>query len=333
VPERDRDRSVDALLRRVLSDDVAVSDQAECLEAEKLAAWSSGSLRADEAATVERHVADCSRCRTLVAVFLQSTPAEPARDSVWRRWRLGWLVPIATAATAAALWVAIPENTPVYQPQEGAATTVARDATAPDLAAPPASAPEPSPPAAPPSQEAARLREERAPAAGTAASKRTNETAARELADQRSPAAAPPALAERDRQEVANSAPQPFAARLSAVPPREIVAPGDAARWRILGQQLEWSTSNGNSWEPVAITTDGALTAGAAPSSSVCWVVGRGGAVYLTTDGVRFMRLPFPEMADLVSITATDDRRAVVSAADGRSWQTSDRGVTWSMGR
>jgi hypothetical protein len=331
VPERDRDRSMDAVLRRVLSDDVEVSDQAECLDGETLAAWSSGSLRADEAATVERHVADCGRCRTLVAVFVQSTPAEPARESVWRRWRLGWVVPVATAATAAALWVAVPGNTLVNRPQEGAAKTVAPDATAgPDVAAPPSSAPAPSAPAAPPAQEAARLREEQA-LSGGAMAERSNQTAARERADQQPPAAAPPAAAERDRQEVANSA--PFAARLSAVPPREIVAPGDAARWRILGQQVERSTSNGNSWEPVAITSDSALTAGAAPSSSVCWIVGRGGAVYLSTDGVRFMRLPFPEMIDLISVAATDDRRAVVSAADGRSWQTSDRGLTWSMER
>ena len=50
----------------------------------------------------------------------------------------------------------------------------------------------------------------------------------------------------------------------------------------------------------------------------MCWIVGRGGAVYLTTDGARFVRLPFPEMVDLVAITATDDRNAIVSAADGR---------------
>jgi photosystem II stability/assembly factor-like uncharacterized protein len=124
-----------------------------------------------------------------------------------------------------------------------------------------------------------------------------------------------------------------LAARRAAAPPSEIAAPGDAARWRILGQQVEWSTSNGISWEPVAISSDDALTAGVAPSSSVCWIVGRGGAVYLTTDGARFMRLPFPEMVDLVSVTATDDRHAAVLAADGRSWQTSDQGLTWSMGR
>jgi hypothetical protein len=35
----------------------------------------------------------------------------------------------------------------------------------------------------------------------------------------------------------------------------------------------------------------------------------------------------------LISVTATDDRTAVVSAADGRSWQTSNQGLTWSVGR
>jgi hypothetical protein len=74
------------------------------------------------------------------------------------------------------------------------------------------------------------------------------------------------------------------------------------------------------------------LTTGMAPSSSVCWIVGRGGAVFLTTDGARFTRLPFPEMVDLVSISATD-QTATVSTADGRSWTTTDQGQTWMTGR
>jgi hypothetical protein len=51
--------------------------------------------------------------------------------------------------------------------------------------------------------------------------------------------------------------------------------------------------------------------------------------VYLTTDGVRFERLPFPETVDLVSVVALDERTANVSTADGRSWRTLDQGRTW----
>src|SRR5688572_15046015 len=329
VPERDRDRSVDALLRRALSDDASVSPQEHCLDGETLGAWMSGSLRAEEATIVERHVADCGRCRTLAAVFIQGAPAEPASVSIWSRSRLGWVVPLASAATAAALWVAVPGNAPAYRSQEGAATALSPDA-APDPETPPTpvpSAPAPSAPAPSPLRESARLEERFPPLAGTAAGNRADEAAGRDVADQQATAPAQAARAEPDKREVASSAPQAFAARQAAAPPAEISAPGGAARWRILGQQVEWSTSNGNSWEPAAITSDDVLTAGAAPSSSVCWIVGRLGAVYLTTDGARFTRLPFPEMVDLVSVTATDDRRASVSTADGRSWQTSDQGL------
>jgi photosystem II stability/assembly factor-like uncharacterized protein len=120
----------------------------------------------------------------------------------------------------------------------------------------------------------------------------------------------------------------------SAAPEIEIPAPG--ARWRIrAGRQVERSTSNGASWDAVAIPAPvPELTAGSAVSPTVCWLVGRGGAVYFTTDGVQFVRVSFPETADLVAVRATDERSATVTAADGRSWRTADQGRLWTaLGR
>jgi len=71
------------------------------------------------------------------------------------------------------------------------------------------------------------------------------------------------------------------------------------------------------------------LTAGAAPTTTVCWVVGRGGVVLLTTDGRTWRRVAFPEMTDLSAVRATDARTASVSTADGRIFSTSDGGATW----
>jgi photosystem II stability/assembly factor-like uncharacterized protein len=117
-----------------------------------------------------------------------------------------------------------------------------------------------------------------------------------------------------------------------SIAPVEIVAPGGSARWRIInGQSVEWSTSADQRWTPATIDSSSLLSTGMAPSMSVCWIVGRGGAVYLTTDGMRFGRLPFPEVVDLVSVTATDDRTATVASADGRSWVTADRGRSWTL--
>ena len=103
-------------------------------------------------------------------------------------------------------------------------------------------------------------------------------------------------------------------------------------RWRILaGRRVELSLDAGSSWnvlsiEP-ALTTP--LVAGVAAGQSVCWLVGREGVVLLTTDGRTFRRVSLPEAVQLVSVTAEDNLRATVTAADGRRFSTVDGGLTW----
>ena len=367
MPERDRDQSVERLLRRVMSDDVTRL-QETCVDGETLAAWSEGSLRATEASAVEHHVADCARCRALMASFVRTTPPEPVAESLWRRWHLAWAVPLATAATAAAIWVALPDNgaAPLTPSQE--TNTLARD----ERSASPSSAPaaESVPAAAPPpaSVSAIRPQEEKAKLAESTsneARQRTDRSASREFTDLQARAAAPPvpqaevsapapaapsaasaaaptpaaAAAERaeadSKKEVAaNSGPAQLASARRAFAPNQIVAADGTTRWRIVsGQQVERSTNAGANWAPVTITSTDALNAAAAPSATVCWIVGARGAVYVTTDGTRFVRLPFPEVVDLTSVSATDGLTATVSSADGRSWRTTDQGKTWSAGR
>ena len=351
MPDHDRDRSVENVLRHVLSDGASSQKQSICPDAETIAAWHEGALGTADAAAMERHVADCSRCRALMAAFIQTTPATPVVESIWRRWHLGWAVPLATAATAAALWIAVPRNTSLPTPS-GESRTVSVDAVAP---AAPAATP-PSAAAAPPaltqteSLQVARafaIREKSEPAG-------EQESASKPSEDQRAAAAALSARIEADKREDANSArPQGAAAPEAAVAPRvatvtraatlreeiaialtEIVAPGGTARWRIVGgRRIERAPGPGGEWAPALIDASDLLTAGAAPSATVCWIVGRRGAVYVTADGMRFVRVPFPEMSDLVSVTATDVQRATVSSADGRSWTTVDQGRTWSAGQ
>ena len=358
VPVPDRDRSIENALRRVLSDDVRAQPQSTCPDAETIAAWHEGTLRRDEAVAIENHVADCAHCRALMAAFVQAAPATPAVESIWRRWHLGWAVPLATAATAAALWIAIPQSTPSPQvevPEEKTASVAQPpSSTSPVTPTAPAAAAEPRAVqnAAALAKTAAILRDEARRRADE--SQVAREQVANQQAADAAPAGAAPAGAaqagaasagaalsarlEADRQARADNAaaPRPLAvaARLAASPSLEIVAPGGSGRWRIIGgQQVEWSTSAAAEWGPAALESPDALTAGAAPSPSVCWIVGRRGAIYVTTDGRRFMRVPFPEMADLVKVTATDDRTATVSSADGRSWNTSDQGKSWAIGR
>jgi photosystem II stability/assembly factor-like uncharacterized protein len=59
--------------------------------------------------------------------------------------------------------------------------------------------------------------------------------------------------------------------------------------------------------------------------------VGRAGSVFLTTDGTRFTRLPFPEAVDLASVRATNALVASVTATDGRTFRTTDGGQTWRL--
>jgi hypothetical protein len=114
-------------------------------------------------------------------------------------------------------------------------------------------------------------------------------------------------------------------------PPIEIVSSDPAFRWRLCGQSVEHSADRGASWQPAAAGATAALTAGAAPSPSVCWLVGRGGLVLLTTDGRTWRRVPFPSPADLTGVQSTDatGRSATIVTTDGQTFDTANAGATW----
>ena len=109
-----------------------------------------------------------------------------------------------------------------------------------------------------------------------------------------------------------------------------LASPGTAFRWRIgPAGSVEFSTDAGTTWElrPTGVATD--LIAGAVPGGTVCWVVGRGGTVLLTTDGRQWRRLASPTVADLNDVQATDARTATVTSVDGRRFRTTDAGASW----
>jgi len=92
------------------------------------------------------------------------------------------------------------------------------------------------------------------------------------------------------------------------------------------------STDGGVSWQPISIDRSVTITGGAAPSNSVCWLIGPKGVILRSTDGLRFSRVPFPETVDLASIRATNAREASVTTADRRTFSTVDGGTTWVQG-
>jgi hypothetical protein len=100
--------------------------------------------------------------------------------------------------------------------------------------------------------------------------------------------------------------------------------------WRVLPSgEVGKSIDGGKSWNPIVIDPPAWITNGAAPSPVVCWLVGRGGTVLLSTDGTRFTRVTFPQTVDLRSVAAIDANQATVTTADGRVFTTSDGGKTW----
>jgi photosystem II stability/assembly factor-like uncharacterized protein len=103
-----------------------------------------------------------------------------------------------------------------------------------------------------------------------------------------------------------------------------------APRWRVLaGGGVDRSTDGGSTWMRMTTTGPVFITAGAAPSPTSCWFVGRGGVVLVSTDGETFIRADLPEHPDLKSVTATSARVATVVTAADVTYRTSDGGKTW----
>ena len=124
---------------------------------------------------------------------------------------------------------------------------------------------------------------------------------------------------------------QPYSALLKT--------PSGSALWRAgKGGVIERSADAGKTWSPQASPSQEDWLAGAPASDTVCWLVGRHGAIARTTDGTRWERVSPPAQVagvvgnksqDFVSVTADDGQSATITAGDGRRFGTHDGGKTW----
>jgi hypothetical protein len=101
-----------------------------CPDPGVLAAYLDATLSPAERTAIEGHVADCARCALQLAtvVRLEDESGQPQHAPA-SRWRpaLAWLVPAATAALVAAIYVALPA--PAERPAFRDGTTTADDRT------------------------------------------------------------------------------------------------------------------------------------------------------------------------------------------------------------
>ena len=354
---RDRDRSVERLLQKTLaggrSSPAGAGD--ECPEPEILAAWVDGGLDKREVALVEAHASKCARCQAVLAAVVEAAQTAPKASvpgwqETWLRgWGFRWLVPVAaTAAAAVILWVVVPnDGRPDLRDQAStqlpaASPTSPQRETSTDSFKQTAPAPEQSIVA-----NDSKAGKDKASSSGPSEPEQRKENAASagqpvdRLDTPGAQARDTPASQASDTLKAAGAAQSPpqssvnetvaLSRSAAKTAPLEITSPDSSVRWRIGGGgSVEHTTNGGATWEAVPTGIGVDLTAGAAPSRLVCWLVGRAGTVLLSTDGRTWRRVLFPDMTDLVAVQATDARIATVTTADGRTFRTTDGGRTWN---
>jgi hypothetical protein len=378
VKDRERDPSMDRLLRRALQPEPGAAATPQCVDPETVAAWADGSLSGEALAHAEQHVAGCARCQAMLAAMARTVP-EITIPPRWQVLTARWLVPFAAAAIVLAVWVSVDRQRP--EPavvRSGPAAVAGEVRPAPELMdAPAVRFPEPAleargargrigeiqekesrdsaaksrvvapkeeaKPADPPGQylDAVVLPPPPAPPEPAPSPRPVSESAktAATLETIQATPTAPPAASQ---SVAAREAVQPAAT--------DIISPEPAFRWRLLAPAtIQRSTDGGVTWTTQAMRFPGqsllgqgggltiaslaapiTLTTGSAAARDVCWIVGAGGVVLLSTDGATWQRRPFPEPLNLTAVRAADARTAIVTTEDGRQFTTADGGATWS---
>jgi hypothetical protein len=314
-----------------------------CLDAETLAAWFDGGLRGAALENVRAHVAGCGRCQLLLGAMGTTRAAVPVPqpERAPRRW-LAWAVPLAAAATAIAVWVAIPEQRNVPAVAPATAPEATQEAALPPAAPPGADTQQQEANArsatsfAPPPVEQRAQRNAATPGAASQQAAAPQTAAPATAPPAAEPSAAAPLAAPRPEGRVLDQQQRAAAARAAPAAPQAndaAKAPAPLAESVTIAGETRQAPSIenlcGRRWGSVPSDVAGGLTAGSSPSADVCWVVGRGGVIRRSINGQTWQAVTFREMTDLSGVQASDARSATVSTADGRSFRTSDGGTTW----
>jgi hypothetical protein len=325
VKDPNRDDALDPLLRQAARSLDGERPSGGCLEPDEVAAWADGNLRSSESARLETHAASCARCRAVMAAMVQTTPAaDEARPAWWKAPVLRWAAPLAAVAAAAVIWVNVergdPAEAPAGQvlmaPAEKQAPPV-RDPTDPRPAQADSTA---NTQAAPPLDRLQpRARRESFEAKREDTGARAQATAKADPVPPPAAQAVPERSAAVARDAVAFSASRPF----------EVSSPDSSIRWRVRPGVAERSRDAGATWEAIPLPVQLPLTTGQCVTADVCWLAGAAGTVLRTTDGRTWLAVASPSAVDITSLSASGPLHATVTAADGRTFVTTDGGKTW----
>ena len=112
------------------------------------------------------------------------------------------------------------------------------------------------------------------------------------------------------------------------------------ALWRVgMAGVIERSMDAGKTWAAQVSPTKEDWLAGAVVSETVCWIVGRNGAIARTTDGKNWESVAPPSQAaaenakspDWTGVTSRNAQSATITAEDGTRFATTDGGKTWQQ--
>jgi hypothetical protein len=316
-PSNERDKWLKRLMPR------ATTAAGPCLDTETFAAWADGALGGKALAAAEQHVSECSRCLAMAAA-MQRTMPEPAQPASERRALWRWIVPLTAAATAVAIWIAVPQ---LHSPRPERALTRNAVQERESVVLPPADAPTP-PPAAPPAGASVRAPE------ASPAPKPASEQGLRQGMSMGSPDTRNDADEERFRKEAdlkrdENVPASPAELHESVAIPQspdptakaETPAPAPPAAVDTLADSVASLRS----------TAKIVVIEAATPDRRIRWRVTGGTTIERTTDaGQTWIKTSSPAPA-VVSITDVDARRATVTVSDGRTFTTADGGATWAV--
>lgn len=165
------------------------------------------------------------------------------------------------------------------------------------------------------------------------------------------PVAAPAPLggeinrAERQDLDRAAGAPATVTAQMealaqTAIPTAVFASPSRRSLWRLgPAGRIDHSTDQGQTWQPQSSGVTADLLAGAAPSETVAWVVGRVETILRTEDGEHWQRVPLPATQpraassaapDWIRVEARDALHATITSLDLRRFATENGGGTWA---